>query len=264
MTETEQGYELPDEYELAEKTADQLGEMAKSKRDDMDVSMTLSPSGLWLRVATRWQSTCGGCGQSIGTGDMGPVTWDDGGCDGIGTFDFQHGCGHWNTPTEHSVEVLAEVERALANPADDVAWMLDSLRDPFGGAPEDDQKREDERTDLVAALADHILKGAIEALRAEVEAEQEQAAREATEGLESDADRIAAALAAIDPSDPNADAAVADLLDGSEIEPGSYLYRHSDGVTLIVWDYDPRSDHDTTLDAERPVPEPLATVLQNR
>lgn len=52
-------------------------------------------------AATRWESTCGHCGQPITRGDVGPMTWlDDRTGQPIGAHDHQHGCGAWNAPTE--------------------------------------------------------------------------------------------------------------------------------------------------------------------
>ncbi len=67
-----------------------------------DVHVAIDPNGQWVRAATRWRSRCVGCGQSIPTGDVGPLTVGD----REGYYSFQHGCGTWNSPDEVEVRVV--------------------------------------------------------------------------------------------------------------------------------------------------------------
>lgn len=81
-----------------------------------------------VRVATRWQTHCAGCGEPIRPGAVGLATWDDERRCDAGGINHQHGCGRWNTPTEvterwddQSEALDTVVRRALGELRDRVA-----------------------------------------------------------------------------------------------------------------------------------------------
>lgn len=107
-----------------------------------------------ILAATRWQSTCLRCGQSIPRGAVGVATWcDDRRCN-IGGRDYQHRCGEWNTPTE--VEAHISDYEGFADPA---AAALDALLDELTAqiTAEIADAVAKRRTRLVGNLADAIV-----------------------------------------------------------------------------------------------------------
>lgn len=177
-----------------------IGQLAPLISDH--VSANLCVAGI-LHLATRWDGTCTGCGQTIPTGAVGVATWCDERQHNKGSHDYEHGCGAWNAPTEVEVD-LSEVDLADI----DDAW---------------------DRTD--AGLDD---------LAALVTEAKDYAAELTVRRLEVDlAHAILALTMGVDRDDGDAVSDALGHLAGTDREPGVYL---EDDGRLVAWDYAPGSD----------------------
>lgn len=87
--------------------------------------VTLCSNDVHLRAARRWRPDCAGCGQPIPNGNVGPLTWcDEGGCH-YGTYNHQHGCGAWNSPTEVEIDLSEAIPDEVE--VDDLPWWADEI-----------------------------------------------------------------------------------------------------------------------------------------
>jgi len=98
---------------------DALREAAERlEKDRPDLGVHVVPSGprrsqVSIEVTRQPRLRCDRCGQSLPCDRPGPVAWiDERTGDRQGTYDWQHGCGEWNSP------IAARVELHLADEHD--------------------------------------------------------------------------------------------------------------------------------------------------
>lgn len=90
--------------------------------------VSICPVGDHLRVARAWRTTCQTCGQTIPTGNIGAVTWDDDLVCGKGSHSHQHGCGAWNWPEEVTIDLTedSDIDDAVAEGIAAVDELIDA------------------------------------------------------------------------------------------------------------------------------------------
>lgn len=193
------------------------------------VHVSLCPVGDHLRAARRWRATCAGCGQLIPTGNVGPFTWDSSQGPGNpvfcehGFYDFQHGCGTWNPPTEVTIDPTDYVDARAA-----LAAVLDMLRAKVG------EEVAVERVNVEARLRRELADKLAEVRGDSREAVELRAADAARAAIKSDAgpdERV------YDADDRVYDAEYA-LRTGDETTPGVW---RNDGK-WEAWDVEPSSE----------------------
>lgn len=188
-------------------------------------TVRVCPRGCHLAVAHRWHAACDRCGQTLRTGAVGLATHFgeprnpclDGG------YDWQHGCGEWNSPTEQLVELAT----------DEVEAELGERVEQARRGDLDDEDADAAADETIHTYAEELVCGAIVALHQEIAEECEAEAERVRQRLLRDLND--ALLRLRDGADPE------DVATGSELTPGV----HRDEAVVggwVAWDLDPRGE----------------------